>query len=364
MAESGNAGNFRTVLHGFHKTDVLQYIDAMKAQYNSMTQQYQSQLDDLRRQLSEKEAEASQAGDLREQLSQAEAARQAAAGESEQLRAQTQAEAERAQALLAQTRQELEALRREASSRQAQMQDLERRVRSLQPGPPVPGAGLLQEAENLIERLQDQNRQQAEQLDVLRAGGGESDAARRELETRLKQAEAEKQALEARLRGESAARAGERAAQEQNSLRVKALEAQLEEARARTAAQEAALSAEQARSRSLAIRAEELEASRRKTEALVGDAGAFVMEMYAMGQRFLEIAYRRGDSGLTGMETALDTLTRQVEETRGQIQTARQELREYGTTAGLRLDELAQNLEQAAGPVKPPASGEDKKAAE
>ena len=119
---------------------------------------------------------------------------------------------------------------------------------------------------------------------------------------------------------------------------------------------------EKARSEGLEKRVAELEAKNKKYDGLVGDAGAFIFEMYSMGQRFLEIAYKRSDNYLESLEQTLKTLTSQLAQAKEKVKNARQELLDYGAVAGLRLDELMQSFEASAGknPDVPAAAGEDK----
>ncbi len=49
----------------------------------------------------------------------------------------------------------------------------------------------------------------------------------------------------------------------------------------------------------------ELEAENRRYDELVGDVGSLVMEVRSMGQRFLDTACRRGESGIEALEEGL-----------------------------------------------------------
>ena len=98
----------------------------------------------------------------------------------------------------------------------------------------------------------------------------------------------------------------------------------------------------------------EVDEANKRYNGLVGDAGAFILEMYSMGQRFLETAYKRSDGCLNSMEESLQTLSAQAADARENVKKARQELLDYGAIAGLRLDELMQTLENSAGAISDP----------
>ena len=100
-------------------------------------------------------------------------------------------------------------------------------------------------------------------------------------------------------------------------------------------------------------KAEQHNASLRETGrryySFIGDVGSFIMELHSMGQRFLETSYKRSESCLQSIEDSVTTLSKQLTDTRTHVDTARQQLTERGTLAGLRLDELVQSLEESAG---------------
>jgi predicted RNase H-like nuclease (RuvC/YqgF family) len=109
------------------------------------------------------------------------------------------------------------------------------------------------------------------------------------------------------------------------------------------------LKQEKSHAESLEKKLAEMSETNKKYNGLVGDAGNFILEMYSMGQRFLEIAYKRSDGCLESMEQTLETLTAQIAQAGERVKNARQELLDYGALAGLRLDELMQSLELSAG---------------
>lgn len=89
-------------------------------------------------------------------------------------------------------------------------------------------------------------------------------------------------------------------------------------------------------------------------DGFIGDVGSFIMELHAMGQRFLETAYKRSDSCIKVLETSVSAISARLTEAREQVGQARQELVDQGASAGMRLDELVQALEESANTISNP----------
>ena len=105
-------------------------------------------------------------------------------------------------------------------------------------------------------------------------------------------------------------------------------------------------------------RIRELEAENRRYDELVGDVGSLVMEVRSMGQRFLDTACRRGESGIEALEEGLASMEGMLQQARDRVEETRSQLREQEEAAGLRLEELVQSLEQAVGQAEAPLAPE------
>lgn len=277
MAETGT---FRTGFGGFNKTDVLNYIDELKAAHAAELQETAGDLVRTREQLEESEAASEQNA---KQL--AELTRKCAEQE------KALADAGRAAAELQGIRTELEILRRE-------------------------------------------NRELKENVNGLRLL---ADDAAKERE-RLKALQAERDALLAEREREKGAREDER---RRLLDQIKALQ------RNRQAEEE-----KQAALRQERDRAQELEKANRGYAALLGDVGAFILEIRSMGQRYLEESKARAALCLDAMDDAVAAVERQLGVSRQSVEEARQELEDGGAAAELRLKEWAEKLEKDAGALK------------
>lgn len=227
--------------------------------------------------------------------------------------AQMQAELERwrqhcetAEAALTEERRSQEALRTAVNTAAEEKQALEKRVE------------LLENAQEDYRRraaesddLRRENRRLAEKLEA------REQQAQAETAVRLRELTAERDALLAKIRENEASRQND-----EDRLRAK-----LEES---------------------CGECEKWKAAGQRYQELIGDVGSFIMEIRAMGQRFLETSYKRSESCLDALDDAVASLERQMADNRSDVEQARQELLENSTSAGLRMEELVQALEEAA----------------
>ena len=276
-------GAFRTSFRGFHKEDVLAYIDAQQAHHGE-------ELDELRRQLEEAEQRAAETADKLE---------------------------------------EAQRLNRETEE-QLRIQQVENAQAAARAEEAVRG---LEEARRQVEAAEDvrrENRRLEEKIRLLeqevQAGREKSAAGEAEWQRRAQQAETGlSEARAAAAKAQEEADQLRRRAQE-NSSSADQLRRQLDESRAAAAS---------------------WEASSRRYEQLVGDVGGFIMEIRAMGQRFLETSYKRSEGCLDALDDAVNALERQLADNRADVEQARQELLDSSAAAGLRMEDLLQELEEA-----------------
>ncbi len=280
MAEEGS---FRTSISGFHKTDVLSYIDAMQSRHNEELRGRDLEIGQLRQAVTAQETYVAELkGQIDRSLEEAETLRR----ENETLRAEFE-KTNRQEDDCRHLSEEAEILRLEKAEFSARLEDMQRRMDSVSA---------------LEEELAGLRRQEQEW-----AARCESEQLREEAERRERAAwQEEKAALVSRL---------------------DELAGRLEEAEKQRDA---------------------LKESNQRYDTLVGDVGSFVMELHSIGQRFLETAYQRSDACLNAVEGVVGSLSSRLGEARMQTDKARQELADQGTTAGLRLDELVQRLEESA----------------
>ena len=278
-------GTFRTSFKGFHKEDVLSYIDTLQARQSEELAQLQQQLDASRQQAAEADDGRKEAERLREQA--------------EETLLKLQAEITRVSAREEELARTLAELRQNV----AETEDLRRENRRLNEKIQMSDETHNAAWEKRSAELEDAWRSRLEQAQA------ERDAAREELS---KQRE--------RIQEESGSR--------------EQLQVLLEQERARAA---------------------EWEASSRRYEQLIGDVGGFIMEIRAMGQRFLETSYKRSEGCLDALDDAVDALERQLADNRADVEQARQELMDSSTAAGLHMEDLLQALEDAGERASAPA---------
>jgi DNA repair exonuclease SbcCD ATPase subunit len=283
MADKNEDGIFRNAVKGFNKSDVLEYIDAMKSRYMEDLNLSQKQIDDLQNSLT---LQLSENNTIKSSIDQLKAEINQLTEENNRLK-QTAQDKMRYGADLRRLAQEVEVLRVEKQEYMAK-----------------------------LDRLQ------------------ESTAFNQQLECEVEQL---------RLQIKSNA-----ANHQDDSGRMEEAKREVEKFRLENEKLSAQLIASQSRTVELEKQLLEMKEDNQHYNGLVGDAGAFILQMYSMGQRFLEIAFKRSDGCLDSLESSLTTLSSQTAEAREKVKNARQELLDYGALAGLKLDELMQTLESSA----------------
>ncbi len=282
-------GTFRTSLRGFNKMDVLRYIDDVNARH---------------------------ATELEEARRETQAARDELAGQAQQL-----AEGRTAVEQNAELNERCAALEKELAAAREQSQK--------------------------ADGLAADNAQLRDQLQGMRRLADDAAAAQRAAEQA--RTVREKEAGELRIRLE------EQATQLETQAAQLAEQATLieQEARRREGENREAVSLREENDRLKAAAAEQetelrrLQEANRRYDELVGDVGAFIMEIRAMGQRYLSTSYSRAEQSLDAAEDALSVLHSGLETARGELETARSELEDNSEAAGLRLEEWERELERS-----------------
>lgn len=282
MAESGI---FRTSIGGFNKADVLKYIDDMQVQaQESMTA--------LQQQLEQAEQRAKMAEEQAEQASSR----------------QTELEAS--------FQQENTRLRLQAEETARKLSSVNQQVKAL-------------------EALQQTNRQLNQELDAFRRKQQDKTHLEQEMD-RLQQTCASSWKDNQRLEKENA---GLRVALEKAETQLRELEnvsSQQTEEREREW---------QMQMRDVKARCEELEAANARYLGMVGDVGNFILEIRAMGQRFLETAYKRSSACLDAVSGVVEVLENGLGTCQKEMEAVRQELTDQSSVAGMKLEEWVQALE-------------------
>ncbi len=281
MAETGF---FRTSLRGFHKMDVLHYIDDLQ-------QKQKAELEELQQRLAEAD----------ERIAQAEN--------------QAEESAVRLHEVEGTFEQENARLRLKTEEQAAKIESLEQKAAAC--------SAMEEELAGLRSREESCHRMRQEQ-----------DAVREEL---------------ARLRETG------RALHEEKEALLRQLEISKRTAR-ETGEQNNRLSAEKletaAKMRELDRRCRDLAEANERYAKLVGDVGSFIMEIRSMGQHFLDAAYKRSDSCLDAVAGAADKLGQELDACRVHLDSARQALLDQAGTAGVRLEEWVQTLDETAEKLK------------
>ena len=292
-------GSFRSSLNGFHKADVLQYIDAVKNRHTKEMQELEQQLTQLQQTVSQLEDQVSTASQQCEQwqtrtaeLEQMNESLSRKQDDMARLTADCHRLAQEADILLLE-KQDLTDRLNEAKSRLSTVKELEQQLH--------------------LAEAQVQHLSQIEQDKTKSVQRLQQDLAVREQQYRQALADNEEKF-------------------QQELLSLKTSLAQKEQDAAQAEKKIAALEADQQR-----------------YDRLTGDVGAFILELHTMGQRFLETAFRRSDGCLDAVESAVGSLLVQLSDARTRVESARQELLDQGNIAGMRLDELVQSLEETAG---------------
>ncbi|MDD2362659.1 MAG: hypothetical protein PHH84_06865 [Oscillospiraceae bacterium] len=317
MAENGS---FRNALNGFNKSDVLEYIDAMQSRYANDSAAIQNQVNELQKTIDEQQAEKNE---LLSKVEKTESEANFLKEENINLK-QTVRDVHRQDEEVRRLTNEIEVLRiekRQYTAEIAEMQELvksadelKKQLDELRTQAELNSASMqvdksrIDEANILIENLTNENKNLLNKIDDMQSAAQEAEMSyKQEAEIEINNLKSENQELNTKL----------------------------EETQ------------------------KQLEAAS-KNSVLVGNAGSFIMEMYSMGQHFLEIAYKRSDGCLDSMEESLSALSEQTSLARDKVKNARQALIDYGSLAGLKLDELIQTLETSAGIISdPPASAEN-----
>lgn len=288
MDRMEDKGSFRTSLNGFHKKDVLDYIDSLQSQFQQ----------ELEAQMQELQSVRSEYAQVKEQVD----ALQRDKEEAQSLQAE-------AETLSRQMQQQLDDMKRTVGNMQLQVaavEDLRRENRRLH-----------EKEEMLTKEMEDQTRRQHHEIESAYTG-------------RLNAMQAER----------------DRLAVESESLRADMV--QLKEAAVQKDNGQKQLAEQLLASRKEASAWQE---KAEKYESLLGDVGGFIVEIRAMGQRFLETSYKRSECCLDALDDAVAALERQMAENRSDVEMARQELLDNSTAAGLRMEELVQALEDAAAEI-------------
>ena len=285
----GENGTFRTSFSGFHKGDVLNYIDSLQAR------------------------QAEETASLREAVRRAEER----AGEAEEKLAQALRQEEENHTALQALEEENARLKQQAEERSSEEQSLRLRAAAAE--------DYQREMRRLSQRLKEQEQRREEELQSrLAACREEESGKRRETQARCDQ-----------------------------------LQKELEELKQATAASRGGRERLEAALKASEDRCDQLRAALARYEELVGDVGGFIMEIRAMGQHFLETTYKRSEQGLEALDDAVSALERQLADNRGEVE---QDLLDSSTAAGLKLEELIQELEESA--AKAPAAAAQVRASE
>ena len=294
-------GTFRTSMRGFHKGDVLEYIDSMQSLHAEENAQIRTELQEMRQQL-----------EVEKQLS-------------EELQVKLSAAQEESGCLRKQADEQLavnESLRLQAESAQKIRKECDALAESLRTSYDKQTA--------LAGQLESVRHEYEEQLTALRTENQHlREQASRVIQAEKKAADLHEEAEALRQRAASYIQHAEDTAASKEET-----EKQLQECREALTKQ--------------VKKTEECLAENRRYASLIGDVGSFIMEIRSMGQQFLETSYKRSESCLDALDDAVTALEQQMTDTRSDMELARQELLDHSTSAGLRLDELSQALEESA----------------
>lgn len=290
------SGSFRTSIKGFHKQDVLEYIDSMQSRYMMDLQAKENQITHLKKAASEQETKIGdlngQVGELANRLEELKKQAEDLGGENAALK-QHQEDTGHLRSEYRQLIKETEILRLEKKDLSAHVAEMQTRI-------------------NSVRDLERQIRELGEQLNRKNALLEKNVSGQRETEDLVSSLRGEKEELEQQL----------------------------------------AISRRELKDAETKM--EEYQKVNRSYDDFVGDVGSFIMELRSMGQRFLETAYKRSDSCLKVLESSVAAVSSQLTDASTQVGIARQELLDHGTTAGMRLDELVQALEESAETIANP----------
>lgn len=282
------SGSFRTSMRGFHKQDVLNYIDALQAAHVQETEALRQQAENAEKQLS---AAVEDKAALQKKTEELEAGLETCRQQAERV--------PQLQQLLEERGRQLEEVNRILQSIQQKNVQLELRAKA---------------AEQRSAAQQEAAAKAAEQADTLRRLSEENWQLKEELEALRRQAEVSSSGKEAL-----------------NKENVRLSE----------------------ENRRFGHRLAELEAENKRYTDMVGDVGTFIVEIRSLGQSFLEAAYKRSEGCLDALDDAVAELECQVGEAKTAVEDARTALSDCSSSAGVRLEELVQKLEDAASTMEP-----------
>ena len=282
------SGSFRTSMRGFHKQDVLNYIDALQAAHVQETEALRQQAENAEKQLS---AAVEDKAALQKKTEELEAGLETRRQQAERV--------PQLQQLLEERGRQLEEVNRILQSIQQKNVQLELRAKA---------------AEQRSAAQQEAAAKAAEQADTLRRLSEENRQLKEELEALRRQAEVSSSGKEAL-----------------NKENVRLSE----------------------ENRRFGNRLAELEAENKRYTDMVGDVGTFIVEIRSLGQSFLEAAYKRSEGCLDALDDAVAELECQVGEAKTAMEDARTALSDCSSSAGVRLEELVQKLEDAASTMEP-----------
>ena len=282
------SGSFRTSMRGFHKQDVLNYIDALQAAHVQETEALRQQEENAEKQLY---AAVEDKAALQKKTEELEAGLETCRQQAERV--------PQLQQLLEERGRQLEEVNRILQSIQQKNVQLELRAKA---------------AEQRSAAQQEAAAKAAEQADTLRRLSEENRQLKEELEALRRQAEVSSSGKEAL-----------------NKENVRLSE----------------------ENRRFGNRLAELEAENKRYTDMVGDVGTFIVEIRSLGQSFLEAAYKRSEGCLDALDDAVAELECQVGEAKTAMEDARTALSDCSSSAGVRLEELVQKLEDAASTMEP-----------
>ena len=282
MAESGI---FRTSIGGFNKTDVLRYIDDLQMQAQDSLKALQEQLDQAEMRAKQAEEQAEQA--VRRQTELETSFQQ----ENTRLRLQAE-ENSRKLTSAAQQASALESLRQENQELRKQAEE----ARLKQQSKPALELELERLQKACVSNWKDSQRLEKENIEL-----------RSSLEKARQQIQEEKNAATLETRKKE------------------------EEWRARMD--------------QLQTRCAELEAANVRYQDMVGNVGGFIVEIRALGQRFLETAYQRSSACLDTVSGVVESLEKGIDTCQKEMEDVRRELTDQSSQAGMKLEEWVQALE-------------------
>lgn len=313
MAEDkSGVGGFRTQLGGFHKEDVIAYIQSLKEEHSRELEElrareerrcaaYEKALEDANSALRE-QYERLQTGEADHESLQTQLAEQLAANR--ELQAQVDD-----LTLDAADREELARLRQINTDMEAELEQLAARYRLLEQGAQLSA----KDRDDLAARLQQITQERDDLLLRLSQAEEEDKMHLRQAEEELRR---QREQLERSARG------------------------QLEQAEEELRGQ---------REQTETVRAEN-----DRYRQLLNGAGGFVADLRGMGRRYLDDASSRCDSRLAALAEAVDSLKDQLTAAAADLADARDALREQSSRDTEHMDALGDEMSRTAAGLEPP----------